>query len=69
MGSPRTCWIPFDPRAALQLAAAGRTMAIDAGQVDECLFFNIAGVGIDAVIATRFDSAACASVGSRRISS
>jgi diacylglycerol kinase (ATP) len=48
--------VPFDPRAALQLAAAGRTMAIDAGQVDDCLFFNIAGVGIDAVIATRFNT-------------
>lgn len=46
--------IPFDPHAALTLAAAGRTMAIDAGQVDDCLFFNIAGVGIDAVIAARF---------------
>jgi len=46
--------IPFEPRAALTLAAAGRTMAIDAGQVDDCLFFNIAGVGIDAVIAARF---------------
>ena len=46
--------IPFDPRAALALAAAGPTMAIDAGQVNDCLFFNIAGVGIDAVIAARF---------------
>lgn len=46
--------IPFDARAALELAASGRTRPIDAGQVDDCLFFNIAGVGIDAVIATRF---------------
>jgi YegS/Rv2252/BmrU family lipid kinase len=48
--------VPFDARAALHLAASGRTMAIDAGQVDECLFFNIAGVGIDAVIAARFNA-------------
>ena len=48
--------VPFDARAALQLAASGRTMAIDAGQVDDCLFFNIAGVGIDAVIAARFNA-------------
>jgi YegS/Rv2252/BmrU family lipid kinase len=47
--------IPFDARAALELAAAGRTMAIDAGQIDGHLFFNIAGVGIDAVIAARFN--------------
>jgi diacylglycerol kinase (ATP) len=48
--------VPFDARAALHLAATGRTMAIDAGQVDDCMFFNIAGVGIDAVIAARFNS-------------
>jgi len=46
--------IPFDPRAALELAAFGDTTTIDAGQVDSCYFFNIAGVGIDAVIAARF---------------
>lgn len=46
--------IPFDPRAALEVAATGGTLRIDAGQVDECLFFNIAGIGIDAVIAARF---------------
>lgn len=46
--------IPFDPRAALELAATGPTLAIDAGQVNDCQFFNIAGVGIDAVIAARF---------------
>jgi diacylglycerol kinase (ATP) len=48
--------VPFDARAALRIAASGRTMAIDAGQVDDCLFFNIAGIGIDAVIAARFNS-------------
>ena len=48
--------IPFEARAALHLAATGRTMTIDAGQVDQCLFFNIAGVGIDAVIAARFNT-------------
>jgi diacylglycerol kinase (ATP) len=46
--------IPFDPRAALAVAATGKTLRIDAGQVDDCLFFNIAGIGVDAVIATRF---------------
>ncbi|HUE86567.1 MAG TPA: diacylglycerol kinase family protein [Vicinamibacterales bacterium] len=48
--------VPFDARAALHLAATGRSMAIDAGRVDDCLFFNIAGVGIDAVIAARFNT-------------
>jgi diacylglycerol kinase (ATP) len=48
--------VPFDARAALNLAASGRTMTIDAGQVNDCVFFNIAGVGIDAVIAARFNA-------------
>ncbi len=48
--------VPFDARAALHLAASGRTVTIDAGQVNECVFFNIAGVGIDAVIAARFNA-------------
>ena len=47
--------IPFDARAALLIAATGRTMTIDAGKVDTHWFFNIAGVGIDAVIAARFN--------------
>lgn len=46
--------LPFEARAALRIAATGRTMTIDAGRVDDCLFFNIAGIGIDAVIAARF---------------
>lgn len=48
--------VPFDPAAAFDLAARGRTLAIDAGQIDHALFFNIAGIGIDAIIATRFAS-------------
>jgi YegS/Rv2252/BmrU family lipid kinase len=47
--------LPFDARAALAIAARGRTMTIDAGRVDDHLFFNIAGFGIDAVIAARFN--------------
>lgn len=46
--------VPFDPRAALNIAASGQTMRIDAGQVDDAFFFNIAGIGVDAVIAARF---------------
>jgi YegS/Rv2252/BmrU family lipid kinase len=48
--------LPFDPAAALGVAATGRTTTIDAGLVDDGgFFFNIAGVGIDAVIAARFN--------------
>jgi YegS/Rv2252/BmrU family lipid kinase len=46
--------IPFVAREALTLAATGATMAIDAGEANGSWFFNIAGVGIDAVIAARF---------------
>ena len=47
--------VPFDARAALMIAASGRTQTIDAGRVDQHLFFNIAGIGIDAVIAAHFN--------------
>jgi YegS/Rv2252/BmrU family lipid kinase len=46
--------LPFAPARALEMAATGPTMVIDAGQANDCLFFNIAGVGIDAVVAARF---------------
>jgi diacylglycerol kinase (ATP) len=46
--------IPFVAAAALQIAATGRDFTIDAGQIHETLFFNIAGIGADAVIAARF---------------
>jgi diacylglycerol kinase (ATP) len=46
--------VPFGARAALKLAATGRDFAMDAGLVNDALFFNIAGVGLDAIIAARF---------------
>jgi len=46
--------LPFEATAALTVAATGRDFVIDAGQVHDSLFFNIAGVGVDAVIAARF---------------
>lgn len=46
--------LPFDPAAALTIAATGKSFRIDAGKVDNSVFFNIAGVGVDAVIAARF---------------
>ncbi|MDH4064424.1 MAG: diacylglycerol kinase family lipid kinase [Acidobacteriota bacterium] len=52
-GLARDLGVPLDPLAALELAAAGRTRVIDAGQLDEALFFNVAGLGLDAAIAER----------------
>ena len=46
--------VPFAPLAALEVAATAPTQAIDVGTVNDCYFFNVAGVGIDAVIAARF---------------
>lgn len=46
--------LPFAPIPALTVAATGRDYAIDAGQVHDSLFFNIAGIGVDALIAARF---------------
>jgi diacylglycerol kinase (ATP) len=46
--------LPFDPVEALRVAASGVTRTIDAGRIDDCDFFNIAGIGLDADIATRF---------------
>lgn len=46
--------VPFTPIEALTVAATGRDFEMDAGQVHDSLFFNIAGIGIDAIIAARF---------------
>jgi len=53
-GLARELRIPFDPAAALDLAFRGRERTIDAGEIDERLFFNVAGVGLDARVAHRF---------------
>jgi YegS/Rv2252/BmrU family lipid kinase len=50
-GLARDLGIPLDPESALTLAASGRTRRIDAGRIDSSLFFNVAGIGLDALIA------------------
>lgn len=52
-GLARDLGVPFDPRAALTLAGAGRVRRIDAGDLHGSLFFNVAGIGFDARIAER----------------
>ena len=52
-GLARDLVIPFDPAAALTIAATGMTRSIDAGELHDSLFFNIAGIGFDARIAAR----------------
>ncbi|MCC7240497.1 MAG: diacylglycerol kinase family lipid kinase [Acidobacteria bacterium] len=55
-GLARDLGIPLDARPALELAATGGVRVIDAGQIDQNLFFNVAGVGLDAAIAERLAS-------------
>lgn len=53
-GLARELRIPCDPEAALRVAVEGRTRRIDAGELNGRLFFNVAGVGLDAEVAHRF---------------
>ena len=52
-GLARDLSLPFDPTSALTVAATGKVRAIDAGDLHGSLFFNVAGVGLDAHIAGR----------------
>lgn len=52
-GLARDLTIPFDPARAFEVAATGAVRPIDAGDLHGALFFNVAGVGLDARIAGR----------------
>jgi diacylglycerol kinase (ATP) len=52
-GLARDLGVPLDAAAAFELAAFGATRTIDAGVLNGSLFFNVAGIGLDAVIARR----------------
>lgn len=47
--------VPTLPEAAIDVALHGRDRVIDAGELAGRLFFNIAGIGFDAVIAEQFN--------------
>jgi len=53
-GLARELGIPFEPEKALAVALDGRELVIDAGELDGRLFFNIAGIGLDARVAHEF---------------
>lgn len=66
-GLSRELGIPFAPEAAFALAlASGRDRVLDAGELDGRLFFNIAGIGLDARVAHRFAVEGLARRGFRR---
>lgn len=53
-GLSREVGIPFDARAAFEIALGGRDRVIDAGEIEGRFFFNLAGVGLDARVAHQF---------------
>ena len=53
-GLARELRIPLDPVRAFAAALSGRECRIDAGELDGRLFFNIAGIGLDARVAHCF---------------
>jgi YegS/Rv2252/BmrU family lipid kinase len=53
-GLARELGIPFDASAALDIAFSGRLRTIDAGEIEQRFFFNVAGIGLDARVAHRF---------------
>jgi len=52
-GLARDLGLPLDAAAAFHVAATGATRTIDAGELNGSLFFNVAGIGLDAGIAAR----------------
>jgi diacylglycerol kinase family enzyme len=57
-GLARELGVPADPRQAIAAALEAKPRLIDAGELGGRLFFNLAGIGFDAYVAARFDSAA-----------
>jgi YegS/Rv2252/BmrU family lipid kinase len=50
--------IPSVPGAAIDAILHGRDRLVDVGQIDDRSFFNIAGIGFDALIAQQFNERA-----------
>lgn len=53
-GLARELRTPIDPARALVLAVRGADRRLDVGEINGRLFFNVAGIGFDAVVARRF---------------
>jgi YegS/Rv2252/BmrU family lipid kinase len=53
-GLARELGLPLEPAAALGVALTGRSRVIDCGELDGHLFFNVAGLGLDARVAHQF---------------
>lgn len=55
-GLARELGVPLDATRAFAVALEGRDRVIDAGELDGRLFFNVAGVGLDARVAHTFSA-------------
>jgi YegS/Rv2252/BmrU family lipid kinase len=53
-GLARELGVPLDPQGAFAAASDGRLRVIDCGELDGRLFFNVAGLGLDARVAHEF---------------
>jgi YegS/Rv2252/BmrU family lipid kinase len=65
-GLARELGIPLRPEAAFDVAFTGAERIIDCGDIDGHLFFNVAGIGIDARVAHAFSEGGLARRGFRR---
>lgn len=65
-GLARELGIPLTPEAAFDVAITGRERVIDCGELDGHLFFNIAGIGLDARVAHEFAASGLVRRGFRR---
>jgi diacylglycerol kinase (ATP) len=50
-GLARELNIPFDPASAIERAVRSKPRFVDAGEIGDRVFFNVAGIGIDAHVA------------------
>ena len=50
-GLARELGIPFDPAQAIEHALRAKARPVDAGELGDHLFFNVAGIGLDAHVA------------------
>lgn len=64
-GLARELGLPFEPERALRKALAESARAIDVGEIEGRLFVNVAGMGLDAHVAARFNAAANVRRGAR----
>jgi YegS/Rv2252/BmrU family lipid kinase len=55
-GLARTLGLPADPAAALRTALRGAERTLDVGELGGRLFLNLAGIGLDAEVAARFNA-------------